>query len=194
MTVATGGLLPVAVVVRWAALRAIDADIGVRRDRIVLLRRVGMFRLLPVPIIEGLALRLGRLRVPAQTDVFRKGDPADGFYVIESGRVVVIDDGQRSAGWAPATPSARSHCSVRSSGQQPSAPSRTPNSPPSAGTSSCRRSPASPRRPTPPSSSSVVTSRRTGDGTRTRRDRTPTAGEVLPDGRSPLSPINPEGP
>ncbi|GAB3345294.1 cyclic nucleotide-binding domain-containing protein [Modestobacter lapidis] len=91
--IATGGSLPVAVTARWAALRAIDADIGVRRDRIVLLRRVGMFRLLPVPAIEGLALRLGRLRVPAQRDVFRKGDPADGFFVVESGRVAVIDDG-----------------------------------------------------------------------------------------------------
>jgi hypothetical protein len=92
--IATGCILPLAVVARWAGLRAIDADIGVRRDRIVLLRRVGMLRLLPVPAIESLAMRLGRSRVPAQTDVFRKGDPGDGFYVIESGRVAVIDDGQ----------------------------------------------------------------------------------------------------
>jgi MFS family permease len=92
--IATGCVLPLAVVARWAALRAIDADIGVRKDRIVLLRGVGMFRLLPVPVIESLALRLSRFRVPAQTDVFRKGDPGDGFYVIESGRVAVIDDGR----------------------------------------------------------------------------------------------------
>jgi MFS family permease len=92
--IATGCILPLAVLARWAGLRAIDADIGVRKDRIVLLRRVGMFRLLPVPVIESLALRLGRSRVPAQTDVFRQGDPGDGFYVIESGRVAVLDDGQ----------------------------------------------------------------------------------------------------
>jgi hypothetical protein len=92
--VVLGGILPLAVVARWAGLRAIDADIGVRKDRIVLLRRVGMFRLLPVPVIESLAMRLARSRVPAQTDVFRKGDPGDGFYVIESGRVAVLDDGQ----------------------------------------------------------------------------------------------------
>jgi MFS family permease len=91
--IATGCLLPVAVIARWGALRAIDADIGVRKDRIVLLRRVGMLRLLPVPVIEGLAMRLGRTHVPAQTDVFRKGDPGDGFYVIESGLVAVLDDG-----------------------------------------------------------------------------------------------------
>lgn len=92
--IATGCILPVAVVARWAGLRAIDADIGVRTDRIQLLRRVPMFRLLPVPVIESLAQRLGRSRVPAQTDVFRQGEPGDGFYVIESGRVAVIDDGQ----------------------------------------------------------------------------------------------------
>jgi hypothetical protein len=92
--VVTGCLLPLAVLARWAALRAIDADIGVRKDRIVLLRRVGMFRLLPVPVIEGLAQRLGRSQVPAQTDVFVQGDPGDGFYVIESGLVAVLDDGQ----------------------------------------------------------------------------------------------------
>ena len=90
----TGGILPLAVAARWAALRAIDADIRVRKDRIVLLRRVRMLRLLPVPAIEGLALRLRRSRVPAQTDVFREGDPGDDFYIIESGRVAVIDDGQ----------------------------------------------------------------------------------------------------
>jgi MFS family permease len=92
--VVTGCLLPLAVLARWAALRAIDADIGVRKDRIVLLRRVGMFRLLPVPVIESLAQRLGRSRVPAQTDVFCQGDPGDGFYVIESGRVAVLADGR----------------------------------------------------------------------------------------------------
>jgi MFS family permease len=92
--IATGGILPLAVVARWAGLRAIDADIGVRKDRIVLLRRVAMFRLLPVPVIESLAQRLSRSRVPAQADVFRQGDPGDGFYVIESGRVSVLDDGR----------------------------------------------------------------------------------------------------
>jgi hypothetical protein len=90
----TGSILPLAVVARWAALRAIDADIGVRKDRIVLLREVRMLRLLPVPAIEGLALRLRPSRVDAQTDVFRKGDPGDDFYVIRSGQVAVLDDGQ----------------------------------------------------------------------------------------------------
>jgi MFS family permease len=89
----TGSVLPLAVAARWAGLRAIDADIGVRKDSIVLLRRVRMLRLLPVPAIEGLALRMRRSRVPAQTDVFCEGDPGDDFYVVVSGRVAVIHDG-----------------------------------------------------------------------------------------------------
>jgi MFS family permease len=91
----TGCILPLAVAARFAALRAIDADIRVRKDRIALLRQVRMFRLLPVPAIEGLALRLRWSYVAAGTDVFRKGDPGDEFYVIESGRAAVIDDGHQ---------------------------------------------------------------------------------------------------
>lgn len=90
----TGCILPLAVAARLAALRAIDADIRVRKHRIALLRQVRMLRLLPVPAIEGLALRLRRSRVAAGTDVFCKGDPGDEFYIVESGRLAVIDDGQ----------------------------------------------------------------------------------------------------
>jgi hypothetical protein len=71
----------------------IDADIGVRKDRIVLLRRVGMLHALPVPVIESLAMRLRWSGVPAHTDVFRQGDAGDDFYIIRSGRVAVIDKG-----------------------------------------------------------------------------------------------------
>ncbi len=77
---------------RWAALQATDTDIGVRKDRIALLRRVGMLRMLPVPAIEGLAQRLRRMPVPAGTVVFREGDQGEDFYVIESGSVAVLRD------------------------------------------------------------------------------------------------------
>jgi MFS family permease len=93
--IATGCVLPVLAALSYAALRRIDADIRVRTDRIRLLRRVGMLRLLPVPAIESLALNLRHALVPAGVDVFRKGDPGDDFYVIETGRVEIVDDGQR---------------------------------------------------------------------------------------------------
>ncbi len=92
--IVTGCILPVAVAGCWAGLRAIDADIGVRKDRIALLRRVRMLRPLPVPVIESLARHLRSSRVAARTDVFRTGEVGDAFYVVESGRVAVIVDGQ----------------------------------------------------------------------------------------------------
>ena len=92
--IVTGCILPVAVAGCWAGLRAIDADIGVRTDRIALLRRVRMLRPLPVPVIESLAMHLRSFRVAARTDVFRRGEVGDAFYVVESGRVAVIVDGQ----------------------------------------------------------------------------------------------------
>jgi len=91
--IVTGCILPLGVAARWVGLRAIDADIGVRKDRIVLLRRVGMLRALPVPVIESLAMRLRWSGFPAHTDVFRQGDAGDDFYIIQSGRVAVIDKG-----------------------------------------------------------------------------------------------------
>jgi MFS family permease len=91
--IATGCLPPIAAAASYAVLRDIDTDIKVRTDRITLLRRVGMLRLLPVPAIESLALNVVPVRAPAGTDVLRKGDPGDAFYVIESGRLAVLDEG-----------------------------------------------------------------------------------------------------
>jgi hypothetical protein len=87
----------------------------VRKDRIVLLRQGCVLRLLPVPAVEGLALRLRRSRFEAQTDVFRKGDHGDDFYVIESCRVAVIDDGQETRRLRRPLPHLQRH--LRRSGQ-----------------------------------------------------------------------------
>ncbi len=88
--VATGCVLPVAVALYVRQLRAIDADIRVRGDRIALLRQVSTLQMLPVPAIEGLALYLERVRIAAGCDVFREGDLGDGFYIIESGVVAIV--------------------------------------------------------------------------------------------------------
>jgi MFS family permease len=99
--VATGCVLPIAVALYVVRLRAIDADIRVRGDRIELLRQVSTLRLLPIAAIEGLALHLERVRVEAGADVFLAGDPGDGFYVIESGEVTVVVNGQEVAQLGP---------------------------------------------------------------------------------------------
>jgi CRP-like cAMP-binding protein len=86
-------VLPAAVVLAYRQLRAIDTNIRVSSNRISLLRSVAMLRLLPVPAIESLARGLREFRVPAGGDVIRKGDVGDDFYVIDSGRVALLDDG-----------------------------------------------------------------------------------------------------
>jgi MFS family permease len=92
--VATGCLLPAAVVLAFAQLHDIDLHIQVSSDRIALLRRVAMLRLLPVPAIEGLARGVTVAPFPTGTDVVRQGDVGDDFYVIESGRMSLLDHGR----------------------------------------------------------------------------------------------------
>lgn len=92
--IATGCVLPAGVVLGYIQLRDMDRHIQVSTDRIALLRRVGMLRLLPVPAIESLANGVARMHVPAGTDVIREGDLADNFYVIEAGRMSLVDRGR----------------------------------------------------------------------------------------------------
>ena len=49
---------------------------------------------LPLPAIEQLARGLEPVHVPAGQAVFRQGDPADRFYVIETGAADVVGDGR----------------------------------------------------------------------------------------------------
>jgi ABC-type multidrug transport system ATPase subunit/CRP-like cAMP-binding protein len=60
---------------------------GDRRSQV--LRRAGIFRDLPPPVIERVAIALRPLEVPAGDVVTREGDPADRFYLVESGTLVV---------------------------------------------------------------------------------------------------------
>jgi CRP-like cAMP-binding protein len=77
--------------VRRPRLVAPDAHLGVRADDIGVLRKVPMLRPLPVQVIEQLARNLGRVELPAGAGVFSAGDRGDRFFVIEHGRVDVLD-------------------------------------------------------------------------------------------------------
>ena len=59
-----------------------------------LLHGVPMLKPLPLPAIEQLARGLEPFHVPAGRAVFRQGDPADRFYVIETGAADVLGDGR----------------------------------------------------------------------------------------------------
>jgi CRP-like cAMP-binding protein len=60
--------------------------------RIRLLHGLPMLQPLPLPAIEQLARGLEPVHVSAGQAVFRQGDPADRFYVIETGAADVIGD------------------------------------------------------------------------------------------------------
>jgi len=91
--VAVGALCPILAVAAWRRLRRLDSHIGEVDREIGLLQRVPMFQPLPLPAVEHLARGLEPVHVPTGRAVFRQGDPADRFYVIEVGAADVIGDG-----------------------------------------------------------------------------------------------------
>jgi MFS family permease len=99
--VAVGGLAPLAVLVSWSRLRAIDARVRVQDSDVALLQRIGMLRALPVATIEQLAAGLTRSEVSAGTVVFAQGDEGRDFFVIEGGRAAVVRDGAPVATLGP---------------------------------------------------------------------------------------------
>lgn len=92
--VALGLVAPAVAVLAWPRLHAIDASIAHRDDEIAVLKRVAIFRPLPMPAIDMLALHVGRLHFAAGEEVFHEGDHGDRFYVIEDGEADVIGHGR----------------------------------------------------------------------------------------------------
>jgi MFS family permease len=89
--VAVGLLAPVACLLFWWRATSVDRSVEVRTEAIDLLRRVPMLRPLPVTAIEQLAQNADRSGVPAGVAVFEAGEAGDSFYVVEEGRVQVLD-------------------------------------------------------------------------------------------------------
>ena len=92
--VIVGALCPILVLSAWRRLRHLDRYVGKLDREIGLLQRVPMLGPLPLPAIEQLARALEPLDVPAGQVLFRQGDPADRYYVIEQGTVDVVGDGR----------------------------------------------------------------------------------------------------
>ena len=99
--VAVGAVCPVLAAAAWRRLRHLDRDIGVLDEEIELLHGVPMLKPLPLPAIEQLARGLEPVHVPAGRAVFRQGDPADRFYLIETGAAEVVGDGRLLATLGP---------------------------------------------------------------------------------------------
>jgi CRP-like cAMP-binding protein len=92
--IAIGLLCPVLAVVSWRRLRTLDRSVDLLDTEIRLLQKVSMFGTLPLPSIEQLARGLEPVTVAAHRAVFTQGDIGDRYYVIESGEVDVVGDGQ----------------------------------------------------------------------------------------------------
>jgi hypothetical protein len=84
-----GAILPIALVMSFARLRALDAQATAPVVEIGLLRATSLFAPLGVPALESVARSLRPVEVPAGTDVVRLGDPGDNYYVIADGRLSV---------------------------------------------------------------------------------------------------------
>ena len=78
----------------WRRLTRLDRYIGELDKEIALLHGVPMLQPLPLPAIEHLARGLEPVHVRAGQAVFRQGDAADRFYVIETGVADVAGNGR----------------------------------------------------------------------------------------------------
>jgi CRP-like cAMP-binding protein len=91
---ALGLIAPALTALAWWRLRTIDAMIEQRDAEIAVLNHAPMFRPLPMPAIDGLALHVEEVRVEAGHVVCRQGDDGHCFYLIEGGTADVIGDGR----------------------------------------------------------------------------------------------------
>ena len=92
--VATGVVLPAAVLLGWRRLTAIDATAAVPEAELRLLRAVPIFAPLAAPVLEHLARRLVPVAVPAGGAIIREGEVGDRFYILERGEVGVSVGGR----------------------------------------------------------------------------------------------------
>jgi predicted MFS family arabinose efflux permease len=98
---AAGLLLPAAIAVLGARIRAVDRAARVPEREIELLRSLDLFAPLAGPTIEGVASRLVPASAAPGDVVIREGDVGDRFYVVADGEVEVSRDGRALARLGP---------------------------------------------------------------------------------------------
>jgi MFS family permease len=100
---ATGLLLPVAVILLVARIRAVDRAVQLPERELALLRSLDLFAPLPAPILEGVASRLVPVEAKRGVVLVREGDPGDRFYIVAEGEVEVSRDGRAVTTLGPGT-------------------------------------------------------------------------------------------
>jgi MFS family permease len=91
--IVTGSLLPVLAALLWRKLSVLDHEAAKPERELELLGAIEIFRPLAPPVLEGLAGAMLPLRVEAGREIVREGEAGDRFYVIASGVVEVVQDG-----------------------------------------------------------------------------------------------------
>jgi MFS family permease len=91
--VIVGGILPLLCALTTATLAEFDAAPPQPRE-LELLRAIPIFSPLSPPVIEQLASRLVPIQAHAGDEIIRRGDHGDRFYVVDSGEVEVLLDGE----------------------------------------------------------------------------------------------------
>jgi MFS family permease len=89
-----GLVLPIVVLARWRVMWRLEASTPVPEREYDLLRRLGIFRPLPVVRVEELARRASHVGFEAGTTIIREGESGDRFYVIADGSVEVTEGGR----------------------------------------------------------------------------------------------------
>ena len=89
-----GLIAPTLAVLAWRRLRSIDEAIAHRDQEIEVLNRISVFRPLPMPAIDELALHVDKVQLAAGQEVFHQGEHGDRFYVIADGEAEVIGNGR----------------------------------------------------------------------------------------------------
>lgn len=89
-----GALMPVFVVVCWARLRSFEVGAPVAEGPYNLLRGNSIFAPLPIATVERLSHDLEPVEFGAGEEVIVQGDHGDRFFVIETGKVEVFENGE----------------------------------------------------------------------------------------------------
>jgi MFS family permease len=88
------GSLPIAVLFALTGLRGLDARAVVEERPRTLLRGLGMFAPLPLPVLDGLAMALRPVDFPDGSEIIAQGEVGDRYFIIDEGEVDVVMDGE----------------------------------------------------------------------------------------------------
>ena len=96
--VGVGAVVPLAVLLLWLPLRAVERGAPApEAELLALVRSLPIFAPLPAPAVERILASLERLEMPVGETLIREGEPGDRFYILAEGDVDVLQGGARIA-------------------------------------------------------------------------------------------------